>query len=653
MAKPLKKSKMGAKVGKLEPVRVHRHDPGDTAWNPSQVDSGAIEKWLPWAFFPLFFGLCWLANPTLQYHIRCPEFYWEASFFAGFLSRPGGAIECFAALLLQCFANPWLGAAIQTGLAGLIYVLFRRVLFEAGGTRHPFLALAPVAFLLPLQNYPASPAMEVVLGMLLGLSILTSYSQMRALPTAIRAVAILVLSAACYCLGGGILLFMATLGCLLALGGPKTSWPELALWAGAATVVPLALTFGPFILPHKLTYVRLLLFDPQWPATVGLLSFPAVLIAGPMLSKWRRRASKTAQGNIAKAEILKVSPLFALTHWASLASFIASFLLASGLFFASFDRHRLTLPLLDYYARHGRWEQVLREAGRLGVDLNNEVPAAFVCASIDTMRALYHQGRLTSDFFSFQHDNRVPMMPSTTGFAWCVPMSELLFELGQVNYAEHWAHEALELKGERPELLLSLSKINRLLGRPQAGRNFLNRLEKNPFQSDTARLHLEEMDRDPLGTNNLELNSIRALMPANDNPSPYLPAESQLEQVLRANPKNRMAYEYLMIHHLLNRSLDDAVGLMRAMVELGYKTVPRHMEEAFLLYTREHKLKIDKIMGLPIAAQTIQNYARYDQVLASLANRKDQLLIEMERQFPGTYWKYYVTETLQAGLAVK
>ena len=114
-----------------------------------------------------------------------------------------------------------------------------------------------------------------------------------------------------------------------------------------------------------------------------------------------------------------------------------------------------------------------------------------------------------------------------------------------------------------------------------------------------------------------------------------------------------MAYEYLMIQHLLNRSLDDAVGLMRAMVELGYNTVPRHMEEAFLLYTREHKLKIDKIMGLPIAAQTIQNYARYDQVLASLANRKDLLLIEMERQFPGTYWKYYVTETLQSGLAVK
>jgi hypothetical protein len=410
-----------------------------------------------------------------------------------------------------------------------------------------------------------------------------------------------------------------------------------------AAAIPYASTIWPYFVPVRLAYLRLLMFTPQWTLTALLASFPVAMLSGVLLRRLNREPM--GKGDAATSSDREL--------WEPVLAMAVVLVLAAGLFFGSFDRRRLILPQLGYHARHGQWAQVLQEAQRVSQGSLGGDYAALVCASIDTARALYHQGRMCSDFFSYWWYDNNPLLPSTSSFIWSLQMAEVLFELGQVNYAEHWAHEAIELQGDRPELLVLLSKINRLLGRPRAAATFLNRMRENPFHREAARLYLEDLNRDPLGTNNAELSSIRALMPTNDAPSVYLSLDSLLHQVLRVNPKNRMAYEYLMIHYLLNRNLDEAVGLTRGMTELGFKTVPAHIEEAFLLYAREKKLKVQKIVGIPISEQTLKRYDIFDKVVSSHDGRSDLLVVDIQRQFPGSYWNYYVTETIKAGLTVK
>jgi hypothetical protein len=74
--------------------------------------------------------------------------------------------------------------------------------------------------------------------------------------------------------------------------------------------------------------------------------------------------------------------------------------------------------------------------------------------------------------------------------------SETLLELGQVSEAERLAHEALELEGDRPDLLWVLAQINVLKDRPKAARIFLNALRQVPFQCERAETRPRELDRD-------------------------------------------------------------------------------------------------------------------------------------------------------------
>ena len=62
-----------------------------------------------------------------------------------------------------------------------------------------------------------------------------------------------------------------------------------------------------------------------------------------------------------------------------------------------------------------------------------------------------------------------------------------MFELGQVNEAEHMAQESLEFDGDRPDVLRVLAKINIIKGRPQAAAVFLNALRQIPFRAPGPR----------------------------------------------------------------------------------------------------------------------------------------------------------------------
>lgn len=57
-----------------------------------------------------------------------------------------------------------------------------------------------------------------------------------------------------------------------------------------------------------------------------------------------------------------------------------------------------------------------------------------------------------------------------------------------------------------------------------------------------------------------------------------------LEFLLHANPRNRMAYEYLMACTLLKKDVGRFVHYYPLGADLGYSSVPKGYQEALLFY---------------------------------------------------------------------
>ena len=109
-------------------------------------------------FFVLFYLYLWLVVEThLIYHgagmfANFPAFFRDWTFLAGFMSYPGGPVECFSALLAQFFYYSWAGALVVTLQAGLICICVDYFLKAVGAARLRWLSFIPPILLLIFYN---------------------------------------------------------------------------------------------------------------------------------------------------------------------------------------------------------------------------------------------------------------------------------------------------------------------------------------------------------------------------------------------------------------------------------------------------------------------------------------------------------------------
>jgi hypothetical protein len=214
-------------------------------------------------------------------------------------------------------------------------------------------------------------------------------------------------------------------------------------------------------------------------------------------------------------------------------------------------------------------------------------------------------------------------------------------ELGQVNEAEHLAHEALEIEGNRPDLLRLLAQINILKDRPQAARVFLNLLAQAPFQGAWAGGCLRDLENDPRLPDDQALALIRSRMVTTDLPHDQMPAESLFQQLLQSNPRNQMAFDYLLAQYLVTRDLDRLIKQLGRLDDFGYSAIPRHLEEAVLLYQRLNGVPVD-LHGRQIRPEAVQRFGQFIEAL-NRARKNPNDRPALARNFRDTFWFYFYT----------
>ncbi|WCJ58419.1 DUF6057 family protein [Fontisphaera persica] len=297
---------------------------------------------------------------------------------------------------------------------------------------------------------------------------------------------------------------------------------------------------------------------------------------------------------------------------------------------------RATLQLRECALRE-RWPEFLEMA--------RQQPALEPASRLELVLALYHSGRLLDEWFAFPVVRQDELLPNVAhGPAAYAVMSRVMLNLGQVNHAERFASEALEILGQRPELLEVLAQVNVLKGHPVAAGNYLRALQRQPFHHAAATRWLAQLAEDPLQAREPRLNAIRAVMVSTDYPHPDNPTAPLMQQLLHTNPTNRMAYEFLLAHYLISLQLDKVMEYAERLADprLGYAALPRHLAEAALLWGRSRPQPAAEVAGFPISPTLRQRFARFDEVTRAHLNDLEAVRPRLAAEFGDTYWYFYL-----------
>lgn len=299
--------------------------------------------------------------------------------------------------------------------------------------------------------------------------------------------------------------------------------------------------------------------------------------------------------------------------------------------FAYDPRNELFLKIDNNY-HNSKWDKVLT--------LSKHYPGSNQLVMYYTNLALYKSGKLPDVMFDFQQ--------SGTSGLWIdwkrnetAPFfgGEIYYNLGYNNEAFRWAFEAMEVKGLNPRSLKRLvltSIINRDYN--IAGK-FLNYLDQSLFYRNWAN-HYRILLKDTTQIYRYpEIVEKRKLFVKEDFIAGVNSQVYELYQLLKNHPNNRMAFEYLMMSFLLNKDMESFAANIYRLEELGYQKIPRHFEEAIILYSGIAKKNILP-EGLMISAATQKRFHDYATLFASNRYSMKKSAEVLHNDFGNTFWYY-------------
>lgn len=270
------------------------------------------------------------------------------------------------------------------------------------------------------------------------------------------------------------------------------------------------------------------------------------------------------------------------------------------------------------------WENVLRCAKRYRGD--NQL--------IDYFKnmALYHLGRMPYDLLDYsQTSGATSLYLPWTGEGIRSEYGHYIYEqLGYINEAHRWAFESMVVNGETAPLLLNLIRYNILMERPYVALRFINVLKKSIFYHKKA-MQYEEI----VFTGRIP--DLKILKYDKDEPNRFanvINLGPEFIYILKKQPDNRMAFEYLMSFLLLSNDLPRFMENLRLIDNFIYPEMPHIYMEAMYYYKMSLPRGEFEKLGFDISPETEERFKEY--FTLSKTNNIDLL----EKKFGNTYWFY-------------
>ncbi|MBN1482467.1 hypothetical protein EH223_10520 [candidate division KSB1 bacterium] len=574
-------------------------------------------------YFVYFF---WRIDAKLIYQSQEPVFFFDRYFWAEFFTYPGGFNELFARFLSQFFYYSWTGALLLVLILSLV-VWNSKLLFRSISFSQPMLFLhwIPSVILLALHSDYRYP-LVFSLGLLWVLLCVNLYIRLAPAKSTLRVLFYIVLYALLYYLAAGQALLLSIIIILYDMLYQRRILLPV-IYAIFTVMLPYIGTFF-FLVNVKDAYLSCLtfcgLYNVTWLSWMLYTFFPLALLLQKLGQKYLK--NRAAKVNAVWAK---------LTHHRSQSIqliqgfiFILFTLLACHIFF---NKSRKTFLQIDYATRCGEWEKI--------IDMAKQGRSGRSVVECQTYRALYHAGRLCDELFSLTQHFGGDGLFMHPGLHRLFPLqhSDIFFDLGLFNEAEHWAYEAIAVKGETPPILQRLVLVNFVEGNQDVAARYLGMLEKTLWHRTWAAQYQKIFSDSSDALTFPQFQLLQRAMPEADFlVSPSRP-ERCLEELLKT--KNKMAFEYYMSYCLLEGKIDQFVKQLSMLNDFHYPKIPRHFEEAMLIYFQLTGRKDIELPGKRISQQTIRQFVDFNQILAKYDKNASRAYQELKK-YKNTYWFY-------------
>jgi len=610
-------------------------------------------------FFVLCFLYLWLVvEPHLIYHgfgtllPDAPPFATGWPFLKDTLSLPGGPVIYVSGFLSQGYYYSWLGAGIIVLAGFCLGELSRRHFVTTGFAQGRLLAPLPaiMLFLIYSQYHHPLPA---CLAIALGLALSLVFEKLPLHQPLVRALAGCLIAVAGFWLGNAGTWLVFALTTLVREVVVHRRWTAITLALPASAVVILTLAQYVFLVPTRETLVILTPFTPS--ATTDMDPFLKVLVfllygfvplvvlvvsAGKGIVGRREPKSNVRPKKVRGKDKHGAAPQRRLVPalFGRLASVALPIMLMALGLYVTHKELRKPYVLSNYYSRQKRWDKITELSRHLPKDKSNPY------VTHDVLRALYHTGRLPYDMFCY------PLFPEgillthekTKSDLTQGRLSDIFLELGHVNMAQKLASEILTTKGPLGVALEELAWIHIIKGHPGAARVYLEALKSDLVHHGRAQSLLQGLDRGFPPEQAAYIDGIRSCM--QDETAGVTgtePVDEMLTALLKHNPRNRMAFEYLMACYLLTMQVDKIVANTGRLRDLGYPGIPTLYQEAVLIHFGSRRQQVDLAM-FNISPETIRRYEAFVQLGNAMEFQERQAVLNrLIRDFGTTYFFYY------------
>ena len=222
--------------------------------------------------------------------------------------------------------------------------------------------------------------------------------------------------------------------------------------------------------------------------------------------------------------------------------------------------------------------------------------------------------------------------------------NDVYYYIGDMNMAQHSAMLGMTFSPYQrsSRLIQRLAEINIVAGDIPAAMKYIRILESSWFHRNKA-AKLKEMalaanlDDFPWLQNKQNQIHTSDILRSSKNP------QTSLELLVKNNPDNQAALDYLLAYHLMNKNVPGFFDVYSTYCKGKINHVPTAYAEALLIYFTASKTKPGKIAEYNINPNIIKDFNDYTRLYESSKGNLDLL----QEKFPYTYWLFYHFATIK------
>lgn len=580
----------------------------------------------------IFIFFAFFYNNHLHFEEQVQLFLLTGDYFLSKMSYPGGFSGYLGGFLTQFYYLSLVGPLILTILIFAIQQLTKHILFTINQNRSffplSFLPALNAAMIMCDEFYPLAAIIGFIIALLSGLLYINVKTEKY------RFISGLILIPLTYWLAGGsylmFFLMMLVFEVITFLRSRKEihdrktkernikpsyslkAWyfiVYLILAAGIPLIVKQYLILQPIMLTYMSEfYYNLRITIPvAIPVLFLLLPFLMVLIfLLPVTEKRYRVALFTQIG------FLLVAACLGFRVWANLGA--------------------EEIMTYDYLVRNERWNEVIKFAEKNPP--RNNLSLAMLNLS------LAKTGQLGNKMFNYdQHSVGGLFLPFVREYVAPLMGNEIFYHLGLINASQEYAFESMETipsLNKSARIIKRLAETNLINGNYKVSEKYLKLLGKTMFYRKWAKETMKYLYNDDLINNHPDWGEKRKLMVKEDFFFKVQNIESTLNMMLKENPQNKIAFEYLMAFYMINKDLRNFMNCIPIMEKMNYKEIPISYQEA-IMYIIGLNTK-NPMTNTPsyISENTKNRMKTYADIYTAYPNSRDRL----KKDFSGTYWYY-------------